>query len=110
MINQNIIKKDCLKSFDGQISGAMKGWIISKIVFNNGGHQENVFIELISICEWIKNYHKNNEDMYVILIETNLYNKVKQLQTEYKDINNILITNHYDFQKYIMKNYNLVIK
>jgi hypothetical protein len=42
IINTNK-KLDCLKSFDGKISGKISGWIFAKVVIGEGGHQDNVY-------------------------------------------------------------------
>ena len=42
IINKNK-KLECLKSFDGKISGVISGWIFAKVVIGEGGHQDNVY-------------------------------------------------------------------
>jgi hypothetical protein len=54
-------KNDCLKSFDAKISGIITGWVFAKVVFGNGGHQDNVFEEAYTYCEWIIKYGNKNE-------------------------------------------------
>lgn len=96
---------ECLKSFDAAISGKIHGWIFAKVIFGYGGHQDNVFEEANSLCEWVKNYHNNTKQIFVILIDTNLTTKFNNLKEKFKYINNLIITNHYEFQQYIIDNY-----
>ena len=97
------ISKDYLKSFDGKISGKIAGWIFSKIVYGNGGHQDNVFYEAHCLCEWIKKFDK--KELFVFLIDTDLERKINTLKRKYFLIKNILIVNHFEFQEYLIKNY-----
>lgn len=103
--NLNITLDNCLKSFDAKISGKINGWIFAKIVFGIGGHQDNVFEEADNLCNWIIKYKNNTDEIYVFLIDTDLYHKYKILQNKYLINKNIIITNHYDFQCYIKDNY-----
>ena len=96
-------KFDCLKSFDCKITGKITGWIFAKVVFGNGGHQNNVFVEAYSFCEWVKKYGIKT-DLYVVLIDTNLHTHVNDLNKKYK-IKNLIIGNHIIFQQYIIDNY-----
>jgi hypothetical protein len=99
------IKDKTLKSFDAKISGVINGFMFAKIVYGSGGHQDNVFEEANNLCEWIVKFHKNNELLFVLLIDTDLLTKFNKLKDYYKDIKNIIISNHYDFQKYISSNF-----
>jgi len=105
MKSANISKDECLKSFDGRISGKLSGWIFAKVVFGAGGHQDNVFEEADCLCHWVSQYHSENPDLFVLLIDTDLYDKFETLQKKYAHIPNILITNHYDFQNYLINTY-----
>lgn len=49
--NKKIQTNDCLKSFDGKISGKINGFIMAKVVYGEGGHQDNVFEEVHTFCE-----------------------------------------------------------
>lgn len=107
-----IIKKDCnkidkksLKSFDAKVSGNINGFIFAKIVYGNGGHQDNVFEEANNLCEWIIKFHKNKDTTFILIIDTDLITKINKLIDKYKHISNIIISNHYDFQKFIISNY-----
>lgn len=104
----NINRNECLKSLDGKITGKIKGWIFSKIVYGNGGHQDNVFEETLIFCEWVKKYGIINE-FYFILIDTDLKNKIIDIKNKYLDIKNLFIFNHIEYQKYITNNYQLII-
>lgn len=99
------IKDKTLKSFDAKISGVINGFMFAKIVYGSGGHQDNVFEEAKNLCEWIVKFHKNNELLFVLIIDTDLLTKFNKLKDYYKDITNIIISNHYDFQKYISSNF-----
>lgn len=105
MKKENITKDKCLKSFDAKISGKINGWISAKITFGSGGHQDNVFEEEDTLCLWWKKYIKNIDLKLVILIDTNLKNQIKTLKEKYNNCDNILITNHYHFQEYLVSNY-----
>lgn len=98
-----LIKNECLKSFDAQLSGKVNGWIFAKITLNNGGHQDNVFHEAHQFGEWFSKYKKENE-LYVIMIDTNLLEQFNQLKTKYhKD--NIIVVNHIELQEYLIAKY-----
>jgi hypothetical protein len=101
---QNIPKNDCLKSFDAKISGTVNGWIFAKVVFGNGGHQDNVFEEAYVFCDWVKKYGKA-EELYVLLIDTDLIPQFNELKNKYSDTANIFIGNHVDFQQMIIDRY-----
>ena len=103
MKSKNICKDACLKSFDAKISGKIEGWMFAKVVLNNGGHQDNVFEEADSLCNWVETFHR--PEFYVLLLDTDLIEKRTFLQEKYKHINNIMITNHLDFQQYILNTY-----
>jgi hypothetical protein len=103
MKEEKIPKDECLKSFDAKISGKIEGFIFAKIVYGNGGHQDNVFEEADTICNWVVKHKKTS--YYVILIDTDLENKIKILKEKYKDVKNILIFNNYQFQEYMIENY-----
>jgi hypothetical protein len=105
MKEKKILKDECLKSFDAKISGKMNGYLFAKVVFGSGGHQDNVFEEADILCCWVKKFHKDSENMFVVLLDTNLVDKFNKLKSKYHDISNILITNHYEFQQYIIENY-----
>jgi hypothetical protein len=103
--HEYVQKDDCLKSFDGRIEGRMKGWIFAKIVYGNGGHQDNVFEEADALCRWVEEYHRDEDDMFVLLINTDLDDKLASIKLKYQDVKNIMVTNHYEFQMYIIENY-----
>lgn len=93
-------KNDCLKSFDGKIDGRVKGWIFAKVVFGNGGHQDNVFEEAHTFCEWVCKFG-NTTELYVVLIDTDLTSQFNELKKKYHK-NNLLVVNHVDFQQYMI--------
>ena len=104
---QGILKDKCLKSFDGKISGKIDGWIFAKVCMGNGGHQGNVMEELDKYCDWVKKYQPNSSTLYVILWDTNDESAYDTLKNKYKNVKNIMITNHFEFQKYIIENYSV---
>jgi len=104
-ISSNKNTNKTLKSFDAKISGIINGFMFAKIVYGCGGHQDNVFEEANNLCEWIIKFHKNNENVFVIIIDTDLLHKFNKLKDKYIYIKNIIISNHYDFQNYIISNF-----
>lgn len=112
ILNHKEVKKaklnkiDCLKSFDGKISGKCNGWIFSKIVFTAGGHQDNVFEEAYQLCEWVETFEKKDKTLYALIIDTDLEKSLNDLRNKYKNNKNIFIGNHIDFQRYLIKKYN----
>ena len=100
ILNHKEVKKaklnkiDCLKSFDGKISGKCNGWIFSKIVFTAGGHQDNVFEEAYQLCEWVETFEKKDKTLYALIIDTDLEKSLNDLRNKYKNNKNIFIGNH----------------
>lgn len=101
---RNIDLSECLKSFDGKITGLISGWIFAKIVIGSGGHQDNVFEEANNLCEWIIKFSDIN-DIYIILIDTDLKIKFDKLKEKYSNINNLIIGNHIQIQQYFIDTY-----
>lgn len=93
-------KHECLKSFDGKISGKINGWIFAKITFDSGGHQDNVFDEAHQMCRWVIANGDINL-LFVILIDTDLKKRFGELKNTY-DSKNLLITDHIGLQNYIL--------
>jgi len=102
---KKIQSNDCLKSFDGKISGKVNGFITAKVVYGEGGHQDNVFEEAHTFCEWVKKYG-DKTDLFVVMIDTNLIDKFNELKKKYNKISNIFIGNHITIQQYFIDNYN----
>lgn len=98
-------KNGCLKSFDGKIDGRVKGWIFAKVVFGNGGHQDNVFEEAHTFCDWVCKFG-NDAELYVVLIDTDLTSQFEELKKKYHK-NNILVVNHVDFQQYMIDRFSV---
>jgi len=90
-------KLDCLKSFDGVINGAVSGYIFAKIVFGEGGHQDNVFHEASQFGDWVKQ-HGEVGKIYVLLIDTDLQSKYNELRSKY-DSDNLWVVDHIEFQQ-----------
>lgn len=105
MKEKNIKKDQCHKSFDGNIEGRLKGKIAAKVVYNNGGHQDNVFHEMDDLANSWKNYRKEPEDKLVILIDTDLQEQFERLREKYADVENVMVFNHVSLQQYMIDNY-----
>lgn len=103
-----IQKDECLKSFDGKISGKINGFISSKISFGKGGHQDNVFIEQDNYASWWTKYKNNSNDILVLLIDTDLEKQFERLKLKYIDIKNILVCSHIEFQEHIIERFPLI--
>lgn len=102
-IKHKSIPKDlCLKSFDAEISGKINGFVCAKVCYGSGGHQDNVFEEMDTVCEWWKKYKFNTNEILVILIDTDLEKKQLRLKEKFIDIDNIKIFNHIEFQHHLL--------
>jgi hypothetical protein len=66
----------------------------------NGGHQDNVFEEAHTFCEWVCKFG-NTTELYVVLIDTDLTSQFNELKKKYHK-NNLLVVNHVDFQQYMI--------
>lgn len=100
-----ILKDQCLKSFDGKITGKINGFITAKVAYGSGGHQDNVFEEMDTIAEWWKTYKCETEEILIILIDTDLDDKIVRIKKKYNDIQNIIVYNHIELQQYIIDKY-----
>ena len=105
MRDKKIPKDECFKSFDGKITGKIKGYITAKVAFGNGGHQDNVFEEMDTIAEWWGKYKADSTDLLVLLIDTDLLDKFSRIKKKYQNTKNILVYNHIDLQEYIINTY-----
>jgi len=105
MKNKEITMDCCLKSFDATISGKINGFISAKVAYGNGGHQDNVFEEMDTLAEWWKKYKSGSEELLVILIDTDLINKITTIKEKYRSVNNVKIFNHIEFQQYMISKY-----
>lgn len=101
---RGIKKEDCLKSFDANFTGKINGWVFAKIVIGSGGHQDNVFEETYSFCDWVVKYGKESET-YIVLLDTNLIEKLNDLIVRYEGVSNLLIGNHIQVQQCIIDTY-----
>ena len=97
-------KNSCLKSFDAEITGQIKGYVFAKVVYGNGGHQDNVFEEAYTFADWVSNFGKPDL-LYVLLIDTDLTSKFEQIKIKAVEQKNLLVVNHVEFQQYIIDNY-----
>ena len=80
------------------------GYLFAKITYGEGGHQDNVFKEALTLCEWVSKYG-NTLDLYIILIDTDLAVKYNNLIEKYEKNSNLLIGNHLKVQQYIIDKY-----
>ena len=108
--NNNVQKCDCLKSFDGKISGKINGWICAKVCFGSGGHQDNVFAEIYHYCDWVEKYKQDDNEIFVMLVDTDLLKLLNELKEKTKHIKNLYIFDHIEFQKYIIEKFNTTEK
>ncbi len=95
-IETKIPLTDCLKSFDGKLSGKLTAWIFCKVVMGSGGHQDNVFEEARLLARWV--YKKTPSDLIIIIIDTNdkNYKKIREIKEKYNS-EKLLITNSINF-------------
>jgi hypothetical protein len=105
MKEKGIPKDSCLKSFDAQMSGNISGYIAAKVAYGSGGHQDNVFEEMDTIAEWWKKYKSKTKEFLIILMDTNQTTKFTRIKEKYKDVNNVMIFNHVEFQQYMIRTY-----
>jgi hypothetical protein len=98
---EKIPKDACLKSFDAEMTGKINGYISAKVVYGSGGHQDNVLEELDVLAEWWCKFGKENQ-MLVLLIDTDLHNKVQYLIEKYTHNPWIRIFSHILFQEYMI--------
>jgi hypothetical protein len=65
----------------------INGWIFAKVVIGKGGHQDNVYEETNNLCEWILQYNKIHnkgiDEIFIILIDTDLIEKLNELKKIY---------------------------
>lgn len=108
MYKKKICKEDCLKSFDAKMSGKMRGWVFAKVVIGIGGHQDNVFEEIESLCRWITTHKNNTKETFLFLIDTDQDKKVNCIKRKYRELKNLLIMNHYEFQDHVIKNFEII--
>lgn len=101
MLSRNIKIEDCLKSFDAQFNGKITGFIFAKIVIGSGGHQDNVFEETYTICEWIVNFTDKTKT-FIVMIDTDLIEKYNKLIKRYENHKNIIIGNHSRVQQQVI--------
>ena len=103
-IEQGFQKNDCLKSFDAKISGKINGWIFAKVVVGNGGHQDNVFEESYTFCDWVINFG-NKSDIFIVVCDTDLILKFNNFKEKYMNVDNIIIGDHITIQQYFIDKY-----
>lgn len=93
---ENLMKSnDCLKSIDALIKNVenpnYKGYVFAKITTGEGGHQDNVSIEMMDFVKWCNEY--SDADINVCLIDGTPLEKYKQYETD-----KIWIVNHEELQ------------
>ena len=104
----NVPKNEQLKSFDFEGSVFNKTILgFAKICVGDGGHQDNVFLETVSLLEWVDK-HGDNNHLYIAMIDglnnkaTKKYNSLKQ---KYLHLKNVFIGDHQEVQKHLKGNY-----
>ena len=105
LINKNEYKNgkgeykqnDCLKSFDARIFGKKQGYIFAKVCIGCGGHQDNVFDEAHHFGEWADKYGEEGK-IYIILIDTDLINKFKEIEEKYNNNSKVYVVDHIGLQ------------
>ena len=101
---RGIKKEGCLKSFDANFTGKINGWVFAKIVIGSGGHQDNVFEEAYTFCDWVVKYG-NTLELYIVLLDTNIKDKYDDIISKYEKYPNLLIGNHIKIQQSIIDKY-----
>ena len=104
LADKTIHKNDCLKSFDARITGKINGWVFAKVAIGFGGHQDNVFEEAHTFCDWVIKYG-NKAEIYIVLIDTDLTANYNELKQKYANQPNIIIGDHVSIQQYFIDNY-----
>ena len=74
--------------------------MFAKVAFEEGGHQDNVFSEAHDFVEWANKYAKDDQ-LYVVLVDTDLNHKFKELKQK-PTKPNIIVCNHVEFQRFII--------
>lgn len=93
-----------LKSFDGQITGKVEGWIFAKVVVGIGGHQDNVESEACEFGDWAVKFGKDS--LYFILIDGDeeATKRRKRLADRYDEYPNIMVVDHVELQDVLRNN------
>lgn len=94
----NIQNNQILKSIDLIIKKNNSHFFYAqlKVCMGNGGHQDNVFHEMIEYIKWAIEYGENDK-IYAVIIETD-NKKINLLHELAKQKENIWIVDHYSFQ------------
>tara|TARA_B110000037_G_scaffold219191_1_gene283811 strand:- start:2094 stop:2831 length:738 start_codon:yes stop_codon:yes gene_type:complete len=91
-----------LKSYDFKISGKINGFIASKIVYANGGHQDNVKEELINYIYWWKEHgYKYPDKYFIIVLITDLDKMKNELVKICEEYNKIKVFNEIELQYFL---------
>lgn len=100
----SVPKNECLKSFDAKISGKLDGYVFAKIVIGDGGHQDNVFEEAYTICEWVVKFGSKT-NLFAVLIDSDSPKKISNLKEKFpiEKYGNLLIGNCLEVQNHFIK-------
>lgn len=105
---KNKININNYKTIDGKIvyNEETIGYVFHKDCNNNGGHQDNVFIEIKSFLNWIKKYNDNTK-YFLLLINGNKKAKIEDLISDKKvlNLNKTLIMNNDEWIIYANENF-----
>ena len=58
-----------------------------------------------TIAEWWKNYKSETGEILIVLIDTDLITKITRIKEKYRNVKNIMVFNHIEFQQYMISTY-----
>ena len=107
-LNGGLQKKGISKSFDFKGSVSNKTILgFAKVCVGQGGHQDNVYLETVSLLDWINN-HGDSDHLYIIMIDgldKQADKKYNSLKSSYSQLKNIFIGSHTKVQSFLRDNY-----
>ena len=59
----------------------------------------------MSTLNWVLNYGKNYDELFVIMIDTDNNVKLNIIKNKYINVKNLIILDHYEFQNFIISKY-----
>ena len=98
---ENLQRPGKLKTFDAKISGKLDGYITAKVCIGTGGHQDNVFDEIVSMGNWFIEFQR--PETLVILYDNDfkIDRKTELLKKTFENTKNVMSFNHVEFQKFL---------
>ena len=104
----DIPKNQKLKSFDFKGSALNKTILgFAKVCVGQGGHQDNVYLETVSLLDWINN-HGDSDHLYIIMIDgldKQANKKYNSLKSSYSQLKNVFIGSHIKVQTFLKERY-----